>query len=146
MLGAMTTVLPDPKSEFGARVRERIETEHVIWFTTVGADGTPQPNPVWFLWQDDGLLVFNRAGAKRLAHIEARPQVSLHFNGNDQGGDIVVLSGTARRLEGHPRPHEVPEYVAKYGDAMAGISGDTETFGAAYPVAVRIDVARVRGF
>lgn len=142
----MATVLPEPQTEFGARVRERLESEHVIWFTTVGADGTPQPNPVWFLWQDDGLLVFNRAQAKRLAHVDARPQVSLHFNSSDTGGDVVVFAGTARRLDGHPGPHEVPEYVAKYGDAMTRISGSPEAFGAAYPVALRIDVARVRGF
>lgn len=142
----MATVLPDPQTPFGARVRERLEAERVIWFTTVGADGTPQPNPVWFLWHDDGLLIFNRARANRLAHIEARPEVSTHFNANDTGGDIVVFAGRAKRLEGHPQPHEMPEYVTKYGDAMTRISGSAEAFGAEYPVAVRIDVRRVRGY
>ena len=42
---AVCMVLPDPQSPFGARVRERLRDENVIWFTTVGADGTPQPNP-----------------------------------------------------------------------------------------------------
>lgn len=146
MLGLMATLLPDPATPFGARVRERLTAERVIWFTTVGADGTPQPNPVWFVWQDDGLLVFNRPDAKRLAHIEARPQVSLHFDGDGQGGDVVIFTGTAHRVQHHPRPHELPEYVAKYGEAMTRISGDTESFGADYSVAARIDVARVRGF
>ena len=44
------TVLPDAGTPFGDRVRERLVDEQVIWLTTVGADGTPQPNPVWFLW------------------------------------------------------------------------------------------------
>jgi predicted pyridoxine 5'-phosphate oxidase superfamily flavin-nucleotide-binding protein len=26
---------------------------HVIWLTTVDADGTPHPNPVWILWDGD---------------------------------------------------------------------------------------------
>lgn len=47
-------VLPDADSEFGQRVRARLRDEQVIWFTTVGADGTPQPNPVWFIWQGPG--------------------------------------------------------------------------------------------
>jgi hypothetical protein len=42
-------VLPDPETPFGEKVARRLRTEMVIWFTTVGADGTPQPNPVWFL-------------------------------------------------------------------------------------------------
>jgi PPOX class probable F420-dependent enzyme len=134
-----------PENSFGERVRERLATETVIWFTTVGADGTPQPNPVWFLWEDDGFLVYNRPDAKRLAHIRQRPRVSLNFDGDGRGGDIVVFLGAARQLEGQPLPHEVPEYMTKYGDAMARISGSAEKFSAAYPVPVRIDVTRVRG-
>src|SRR6478609_6474665 len=45
------TVIPD--TEFGARVRQRLQDETLIWFTTTSADGTPQPNPVWFLWEPD---------------------------------------------------------------------------------------------
>lgn len=139
-------MLPDAATPFGARIRERLGAERVIWFSTVGADGTPQPNPVWFLWHDDGLLVFNLATANRLKHIERRPRVSLHFNSTETGGDVVVFTGTARRVDDHPKPHELPEYVAKYGADMRRISGAEAAFGERYPVAVRIDVARVRGF
>jgi PPOX class probable F420-dependent enzyme len=139
-------VLPDPQSPFGARVRERLRDENVIWFTTVGADGTPQPNPVWFLWEDDGFLIYNRAEANRLEHIRHRPQVSLNFDGDGNGGDIVVFRGTARLLAGRPLPHEVPEYLAKYGESMVRISGSADEFGEAYPVPLRVDVTRVRGY
>jgi PPOX class probable F420-dependent enzyme len=140
MLGNMIPVNP-----FGQRVRERLRTEMVIWFTTVGANGTPQPNPVWFLWKDDGFLIYSRSEANRLAHIAGRPEVSLNFDGNGQGGDIVVFAGRARRLDDQPLPHELPAYLDKYGDAMVGISGSREKFGADYPVALRVDVTRVRG-
>lgn len=142
----MANVLPDPESPFGARVRARLESETVVWLTTVGADGTPQPNPVWFLWEDGGLLVFNRPDAHRLAHIRHRPQVSAHFNATATGGDVVVFRGEAQQVQAHPLSHEVPAYVAKYGDAMARISGSVEKFGVAYPVAMRVVVEKVRGF
>ncbi len=35
-------------SEFGARVLRRLEEEQIIWLTTGGKDGAPQPNPVRF--------------------------------------------------------------------------------------------------
>ncbi|WAL66859.1 TIGR03667 family PPOX class F420-dependent oxidoreductase [Amycolatopsis cynarae] len=138
--------LPDLQTPFGAKVLDRLRTETVIWFTTVGADGTPQPNPVWFLWDDEGFLVFNRSEANRLTHLRHRPRVSLNFDGNGRGGDIVVFTGTARLLPDHPRPHEVPAYLEKYREDMNRISGSPERFGEAYPVALRIDVTRVRGF
>jgi PPOX class probable F420-dependent enzyme len=138
--------LPDPESAYGRRVAERLATEQVIWLSTVAADGTPQPNPVWFVWQAPStVLIYNRAKAYRLGHIGRRPRVALNFNGNDRGGDIVVLTGDASiALEELP-PHEHPDYVAKYRASMIRVSGSTEGFSAAYPVPVRVTIDRVRG-
>src|SRR5438034_9956157 len=112
-------VLPDPTTLFGQRVRARLHDEMVIWLTTVGQDGTPQPNPVWFLWDDDdGFLVYNRADAARMQHVRSRPRVSMSFDGNGKGGDIVVFTGPAEQVEGVPAPHEHPDYLAKYEGAM----------------------------
>jgi len=142
----MSGPLPDESSDYGRRVRTRLRDERVIWFTTTGADGTPQPNPVWFVWRDPGtVLVYNRADAHRLAHLDARPRVALHLNGNGQGGDIVVLTGTAHRVAAAPAPHRAADYLAKYREAMTGVSGSPETFGTEYPVAVEVVVDRVRG-
>jgi len=141
-----TDVLPGPSTPFGKRVRERLERERVIWLTTVGADGTPQPNPVWFLWGDGAFLVYNAVRARRLDHILDRPQVSLHFDHDEQGLDVVVFRGLAHPVGSCPPPHENPAYVAKYGEAMERISGSLEAFSEAYPHAVRVRVNGVRGF
>jgi PPOX class probable F420-dependent enzyme len=139
-------VLPDPATDFGKRVRRRLSDEQVMWFTTVGGDGTPQSNPVWFLWEDTSVLVYNRSDAKRLTHIPSRPQVCLHFDGDGHGGDIVVLTGRAGVLAGHPLPHQLPGYLDKYRESMTRVSGSPEAFSQAYPVPVRVEVVRVRGF
>ena len=139
-------VLPDPSGPFGQRVRDRLETERVVWFTTIGADGTPQPNPVWFVWADGGFLIYNMANARRLDHILGRPQVSLHFNSTSQGADVVVFRGLARPVDTQPPPHENTAFVAKYRDAMKAVSGSLEAFSAAYPRVVRVEVNGVRGY
>src|SRR4029453_7250355 len=46
-------------TDFGARVAKRLEEEGIVWLTTTSADGTPQPNPVWFLWNGDNVLIFS---------------------------------------------------------------------------------------
>ena len=73
----MTFQLPDPATPFGERVARRLRDERLIWFTTVDAKGTPQPTPVWFLWDEatSTILVYSRADAKRLAHIQQNPRV-----------------------------------------------------------------------
>ncbi|MFN2518787.1 MAG: TIGR03667 family PPOX class F420-dependent oxidoreductase [Jatrophihabitantaceae bacterium] len=139
-------VFPAAGSDFGQRVRARLRDEQILWFTTVGADGTPQPNPVWFLWDEDAtLLVYNRAEANRLTHIADRPRVAMHFDGDGHGGDIVVMVGRAQLAEDEPAPHHHSAYLTKYRDAMAMVSGSPEAFSAAYPVALSVHIERVRG-
>ncbi|MEP7179968.1 MAG: TIGR03667 family PPOX class F420-dependent oxidoreductase [Pseudonocardiales bacterium] len=146
MAALVDDVFSDPDSEFGRRVRARLRDERLAWLTTVGADGTPQPNPVWFLWAEPAaVLVYNMSSAARLAHIAGNPRVSLHLDGDGQGGDIVVLTGRAEVAPHLPPPHEHPEYLAKYGDAMARVRGSREAFSTVYSVAVILHVERVRG-
>ena len=140
-------VLPDPESAFGRRVAERLETEPVVWIITVAADGTPQPNPVWFVWQPPSIvLIYSRAKAHRLEHLDRRPRVALHFDGNVRGGDVVVLTGDATIALEEPLPHAHPGYLAKYRASMIRVSGSPQAFSEAYPVPVRIVIDRVRGF
>src|SRR3954454_1502344 len=108
-----------PDGPFGERVARRLTEERVAWLSTVAADGTPQPNPVWFLWDGaDSVLVYNRPDARRLRHLASRPNVSLNFDGDGGGGDIVVLAGTAQLDRTAPAPDRNDAYLAKYRDAM----------------------------
>jgi len=148
-------VLPDPSTPFGESVRRRLRDEEVIWLTTVGPSGTPQPNPVWFLWQEDepgsesgggSFLIYHLDTAARLKTFQARPRVSLNFN-TVGGGGVVVFSGEVEILEGHPPAHEVPDYAAKYEPRVADISENgLEGFMSKYSVVTRIRPTRVRGF
>jgi len=144
----MAERLPDQSTPFGADVHKRLAAEKVVWLTTVSQTGAPQPNPVWFLYNfdDDTVVVYNRADAHRLNHIRARPGVSLNLNSNAGGGAVVVLTGTAERADALPAAHENPDYMAKYGADMERISGSAADFSASYAVPVRIRVASVRGF
>lgn len=139
--------LPDPGTPFGERVRRRLREEQVIWITTVGKDGTPQPNPVGFLLQDDNsILIYNAVNANRINHVLDRPRVALHFDGDGTGGDIVVFTGIARRADDVPPPHENQVFLVKYGDGMAQRSGSAEKFSEEFPVPLRIEITRTRGF
>lgn len=138
-------VLADPSTAFGRRVRERLADELVVWLTTVGADGTPQPNPVWFLWEgEDTILIYNRADAKRLVHVKARPRVSLHFDGDGRGGDIIVFNAVAELLEDFPLAHEHPPYAAKYAEQAAQLFEDAGDFAREYSAAMRVRITRAR--
>ena len=139
-------VLPTPGTPFGERVSRRLREEQVIWITTVGKDGTPQPNPVGFLLQDDNsILIYNMVNANRINHVADRPRVALHFDGDRTGGDIVIFTGTAYHAADIPPPHENQAWLAKYGDGMVEQFGSAEAFSEKFPVPMLIELTRTRG-
>ena len=142
----MTSPLPDPSTDFGARVARRLEQEPVAWLTLIDDGGTPQPAPIWFLWDGGSALVYSDRSAKRLAYLRARPRASIHFDGDGRGGDIVVLTGEIAEAPGEPGPPDNPAYLEKYGDSIArGWWGTPERFAETFGVPLRFRPRRVRG-
>ena len=108
------SALPHSSTAFGERVRRRLREEQIISITTVDTDGTPQPNPVGFLFQDDNsILIYNMVTANRINHVVDRPRVALQFDGDGAGGHIVVFTATARRADDIPATREpgIPRQV-----------------------------------
>jgi PPOX class probable F420-dependent enzyme len=137
--------LIDTSSDFGQRVERRLREEFIAWLTTVDANGTPQPVPVWFLWDGAGsILLYSKPDAAKLRAIARNPRISLNLDGNGKGGDIVVLLGEAS-VSDDPPAHEIPEYVEKYRPRLEFNRWSPEEFSASYSVPIRIRVARVRG-
>lgn len=67
----------DLSTEYGLRVERRLRNDRIGWLTTVGADGTPRPSPIWFLWDGLTLLIYSRAETPKLANIARHPRISL---------------------------------------------------------------------
>jgi PPOX class probable F420-dependent enzyme len=110
--------------------------------TTVRSDGQPQTVPVWFLWDDEGFLIYSQPNRQKLKNIARNPHVGLNLNSNEQGGDVVRLEGTARIAEDALLASEVAPYVEKYRDSIARIGYGVEGFAQAYSVAVRVTPER----
>jgi PPOX class probable F420-dependent enzyme len=138
--------LVDPHTAFGARVAAHLRDDVVAWLTTVAPGGTPQPSPVWFLWDGaDEVVVYSRA-SQRTTNLAGNPRVSLNFPGDDRGGDIVIFSGDARIDPDAPPADEMPAYLEKYAEHIALQGSTPAEFAAAYRVAVRVTLTRLRGF
>lgn len=142
----MNFTLPDPSTTFGARVAERLRTEQIIWIVTVAADGTPQPNPVWFYWDGSEFLIYSLPNAARVSHIRRDPHVSLLFNSSPGGNDVVVFNGVARLVSDAPSPDQVPAYVERYSDALRDDFENAEQFAKQYSLAIHVTPTKVRGF
>jgi PPOX class probable F420-dependent enzyme len=136
----------DTSTPFGERAQRRLREEMIAWLTTTSEDVTPQPVPVWFLWDGaDSFLIYSKPGTAKLRNIAARPRVSLNLDGNGEGGDVVVVLGSAA-VTGDPPADAVPDYVEKYAAFIARNDWTPESFAAEYSVPLRITATRLRGF
>jgi PPOX class probable F420-dependent enzyme len=135
----------DTNTEFGQRVARRLNEERIIWLITAGGDGTPQPRPVWFLWDGESFLIYSRPGTAKLDHIAARPKVALNLDGDGAGGDIVIFTGQAAIDPAAPPADQAPAYAEKYRQGFQRLNMTPAEVAQTYSVAIRVWPEALRG-
>jgi PPOX class probable F420-dependent enzyme len=135
----------DEGTDFGARVARRLREESVVWLTTVTPAGAPLPRPVGFLWDGgEEVSIYSMPGA-RVRNIAANPRVTLHFDGDGRGGDIVVLSGIAQVDAKAPPADAVLAWLEKYAGLIEEFGMTPAAYAARFSVPVRIRLTGVDG-
>lgn len=122
----------------------RLSEEPIAWLTTVSPAGQPQSTPIWFLWDGEEFLIYGSKSGPKTSNIKANPHVSLHLEGNHQGGDNVIFEGTARIDDAAPGLNEVTDYLAKYGETIRAYGWTPESMAEDYPYVIRVNPTRVR--
>jgi PPOX class probable F420-dependent enzyme len=122
----------------------RLETEHLLWLTTVRADGIPQPTPVWFLWRDGKFLLFSQPTAYKVRNMRSNPNVTLNFNTDPTGEIFAVFTGVANIDETGLRSLHVPEYIEKYGQELPLINFTPQSLSDTFSLAFWVTPTKVR--
>lgn len=135
----------DTSTDFGARVARHLADDQVVWLTTVRADGTPEPSPVWFHWDGEAVWIYSQDNTVKVRNISARPNVSLNFNATEHGDDVVVITGTAEIKRDGPRAEHLSDYVTKYSGGFESIHMSPAQFSDDYSVPIRIIPSNLRG-
>src|SRR5258706_10176702 len=140
----------DLTSKFGRFVKKHLKSEYFIWLTTVDSTGTPQPRPVWFIWENDTILIFSQARAHKVKHIRKNANVALNFNTEDKDGEkrLIIITGTAKVDKKALSANKIPAYIRKYKSGITNLnsSATPEEFSAEYSVAIRITPTNLRGW
>ena len=127
--------------ELSQEVSSRLESDHYGWLTTVAKSGQPVPRLVWFYLDGTDVIVYSMPNAAKIAHINARPRVSLNLDSDGTGAGIIIVGGSAVVDEVGVDPRQDASYWSKY-QADAEQFGLTEAI-AAYSTRLRIGVDKV---
>ncbi len=117
---------------------------YYLWLTTVRPDGMPQPTPIWFVWQDDSILIYSRPEAQKLKNIHANPKVALNFNRDADAEDFIVIMGEAVIDTTALPSHLNLSYVEKYADGIKDLKWTPEQMSGMFSVAIRVTPLKIR--
>jgi PPOX class probable F420-dependent enzyme len=134
----------DLSTEFGQRVNKHLQEEDVIWLTTVSPAGVAQPNPVWFYWDEQAIIIYSQPDAYRIRNIHHNPRVTLNLQGADvMGNNVVVIQGKAHLNEHYSQPHK--GYAKKYLQYLPDFGITYEQLAASYSIEIIISPTSLRG-
>jgi|WetSurMetagenome_2_1015567.scaffolds.fasta_scaffold38187_3 PPOX class probable F420-dependent enzyme len=137
----------DLTTKLGRKAKRHLKQEYIVWLTTTGTDLTPQPRPVWFIWDGASFLIFSQLHAHKVAHIKANPRVALHFNTDATGDqDVIIFVGDAVIDTTVPPAHQVRAYLSKYRAGIKQLDMTPQQFSAEYSVAIRVTPTSLRGW
>jgi PPOX class probable F420-dependent enzyme len=133
--------MPDQADGLSTEVVQRLQQEEIIWFITVSPRGVPVPNPVWFYWDGEYILVYSEPTSFRVRNIQNNPHVALTLQGVDGlGNNVVIINGEAELKFNN---ESVPDgYWAKFKKLLQ--HSTTEEMTASYNVEIRVKPVRVR--
>ena len=137
----------DLTTDFGRVAEQHLNDEYFIWLTSVDSHLTPQPRPVWFIWENNSILIFSQPDAFKVRHIQKHPRVSLHFNTNATGEKhVIIMTGDASIDPDCPPARDIPAYLYKYRSGISDLNMTPEGFSAEYSTAIRIIPTELRGW
>jgi PPOX class probable F420-dependent enzyme len=72
---------------------EKLQSQQVIWFSSIRPDGRPHLVPIWFVWHAERIYVSTDPKSVKSKNIRANPRVTLAL---EDGAHPVICEGTAQ--------------------------------------------------
>ena len=82
-----------------------LETEPVVWLSSIRADGAPHLVPTWFVWDGEAIDFVSKPGAVKVRNLRADPRAMLALGDAEADFDVGLLEARAELLP-EPTPLE----------------------------------------
>lgn len=125
-----------PKGPVPERYRDLLASRALGHLATVDANGRPQVNPVWFLWDGEHVLLSVKPETNKYRNMRANPNVAISFSDLARSERYLEIRGTVVELELFDNLSWVNQLARKYTGAEFTQGADGEH---RYKVTVRAD-------
>jgi len=131
-----------PKAPVPSQYRDLLEGTALGYLSTIGVNGRPQVNPVWFLAEDGFVYLSVRAETVKYRNITAHPAVAMAIGDPARPNRYLEVRGEVTDLELFETLEWVNVLARKYtgSDYTGGVAGEQR-----YKVTIRIDSWTAQG-
>lgn len=91
---------------------------------TIRADGTPQVNPMWVLWDGTRLRFTNTTRRRKYRNVTEHPEIAISINDPDAPYRYLEVRATVTGIEPDPGAEFFGVLARRYGFAVDGPPGD----------------------
>jgi PPOX class probable F420-dependent enzyme len=125
-----------------ARVRRFLETEPVIWLSTIRHDGAPHLVPTWFVWDGEAIVIVSKPGAVKVRNLRADPRAMLALGDAEADFDVGLLEAMAEILPDSIAPQLPAGFEAKYAERIRALGLTPDQFARTYSQVIQLTPAR----
>jgi PPOX class probable F420-dependent enzyme len=93
---------PARPASLASHIRAFLESAHVVALSTIDPDGAPRQAVVWYLLEDDTIVVNSLVGRRWPSNLARDPRVSLAIIDEEDGLRWVGITGIAEAVEDQP--------------------------------------------
>lgn len=122
----------------GARIVRFLETEPVVWLSTVRPGGRPHLVPIWFWWDGEAILVFSKPDAQKIRNLRAQAAVMLALGDAEDDFDVGLVEGHAELLDRPTREVLPAGHLAKYAEQLSAMGLSADDYASTYSQVIRI--------
>jgi PPOX class probable F420-dependent enzyme len=104
--------------------RDLLDRPLFCHLATLRPDGSPQANPMWFLWDGTHLRFTTTSTRQKHRNVTADPRVAISVNDPDQPYRYLEVRGRVTAIEPDPEGAFFIDLAARYGRDLGGPPGD----------------------
>ena len=94
--------------------RDLLESTALVHVATVGPNGEPQNNPVWFGWDGEHLKFSQTKGRQKYRNVRREPRVALSIVDPENPYRYLEIRGEVDRIEEDPENEFINAMAKKY--------------------------------
>jgi len=137
----------DPTTNLAdARLTRFLETEPVLWLSTVGPDGSPNLVPTWFVWDGMHITIVSKPGARKARNLAHDPRATVALGDAEDDFDVGLLRARANLLPTSTPPALPDGFLAKYASQITELELTPVQFAATYAQQIQLTPTRALGW